>query len=94
MDRGQLNLMGPLLTTDLVSAGITEFHLERFLSAYISELNKGFFHVEIFRQTGLFKNCYFAKLGLLALIDQNTQGEIFDSEMDPSDQGGEVSIWL
>ena len=35
-----------------------------------------------------------AKLALLALIDQNTQGEIFDSEMDPSDQGGEVSIWL
>ena len=70
------------------------FHLERFLSAYISDLNKGLFHVEIFRQTGLFKNCYFAKLGLLALIDQNTQGEIFDSEMDPSDQEGEVSIWL
>ena len=56
------------------------FHLERFLSAYISELKKGLFHVEIFRQTGLFKNCdnryktinyinskhfYFSKLSLL-----------------------------
>ena len=32
------------------------FHLKRFLSAYISELKKCLFHVEIFRQTGLFKN--------------------------------------
>ena len=56
------------------------FHLKRFLSAYISELRKCWFHVEIFRQTGLFKNCdnryktinyinskhfYFSKLSLL-----------------------------
>ena len=35
----------------------TQFHLKRFFSAYISELKKGLFHVEIFRHTGLFKNC-------------------------------------
>ena len=33
------------------------FHLKRFFSVYISELKKGLFHVKIFRQTGLFKNC-------------------------------------
>ena len=31
------------------------FHLKRFFSAYISELKKGLFQVEIFRHTGLFK---------------------------------------
>ena len=35
------------------------FHLKRFFSAYISEVNKeSLFHVKIFRRTGLFKNCH------------------------------------
>ena len=41
----------------LIKSKYSKFLLERFLSAYISELNKGLFHVEIFRQTGLFTNC-------------------------------------
>ena len=61
-------------------------HLKKFFSAYISELKKGLFHVEIFRHTGLFKNI----IQIILNFDQGGSG--FRNLK--SGQGGLIYLYL